>query len=742
MAGKKNRTQLQALFKTGAKPSEEDFRGFIDSVLNINDDGIEKPPGVDTPLKILARGDAENLLDCYAGDLNTWRLNQKPTGANPGLNVETGGISKLFLESSTGNLGLSTTQPTAKLHIQQSGSQDALRIDDEAKDTTPLIIDADGKVGIGKAIPATLLDVNGDTAIARSLSVGQTSTLTGNVGIGTAPGGEALKLNVAGNAAFSGTLSVTQTSYLKGNVGIGTAPSTETLKVSGTLSVSQESTLTGNVGIGTGANAAHKLTVCGGELALKVDNNENAQSILFQNSGGSYVWRIYRENIGDNKADLKIAGGATSDYTALTDYVRIQNNGNATFSGNLSVAGTGTSSFAGSVELSGKLTIPGAQKIVFADNNLSNNLKLQLWDGYGLGINNSTLFYAANGKHSWRDKNGANERMVLTTTADGELTVKGTGTSSFAGNLSVGGTTTTKAAIVGAFNLTSHINVDGAFYRKSGQTYIAVDDNFYIRDAANANNNIRFHFDTNSGSLGIGMTNPSKGKVQIQGYKETAKFGYGYLNRNSPTGKTSNTDGTNVYSLYANERIAASEFNAHSDVRIKQVKGRSNSQKDLQILQKLAITDYTLKDTIAHNNRPNKKVLGQQVAQVFPQAVSTHTDVVPDIFQPASISEGWVHLSGYDLKVGERIQLFVENQPPTIYTIEAITPDRFQISLDYEGAVFVYGREVDDFHVVDYNELAMLHISATQELCTIIDTLKCEVQYLKTHLITPQEIHQ
>ena len=94
-------------------------------------------------------------------------------------------------------------------------------------------------------------------------------------------------------------------------------------------------------------DAAHKLTVYEGELALKVSNNQNPQSILFQNSGGAYVWRIYRQDIGGNKADLKIAGGADSDYTALTDYIRIQNNGNTSFSNNISV--TGTSSFGGNV---------------------------------------------------------------------------------------------------------------------------------------------------------------------------------------------------------------------------------------------------------------------------------------------------------------------------------------------------------------------------------------------------------
>ena len=444
MAGKKNRNELQALFKTGVKPSEEDFRDFIESVLNSHDDGLEKPPGVETPLKILAHGEAENLLDFYSGELHTWRLNQKPTGASSGFNFEAGGVSKLFVERNTGNLGLNTPQPTAKLHIQRSGGQAALRIDDTSDDTTSLIVNADGKVGIGKANPAKLLDVNGEVAIAGVLSVAQTSALKGNIGIGTSPGGGDLKLNVAGNTALSGELSVSETSHLTGNVGIGAAPGAEKLKVGGTLSISHTSALMGNVGIGGGADKAHTLTIYGGELALKVDNNEKSQSLLFQNGGGAYTWRIYREDIGDSKADLKIAGGLNPNYTALADYIRIQNNGNTTFSGNLSVSGalsvTGTASFGSNISVKGKLEVPGDQQIVFTNTNTKNHLKLQLWGGYGLGINSSTLFYAANGKHSWRDANGANERMALTTAAKGGLTVKGSGKSSFAGNLGIGTT--------------------------------------------------------------------------------------------------------------------------------------------------------------------------------------------------------------------------------------------------------------------------------------------------------------
>ncbi|MCO6492331.1 MAG: hypothetical protein J5I98_28190 [Phaeodactylibacter sp.] len=93
---------------------------------------------------------------------------------------------------------------------------------------------------------------------------------------------------------------------------------------------------------------------------------------------------------------------------------------------------------AGGLRLNGAIDLPGAQRIRFADQDVSNNLKIQLWSGYGLGINSSTLFYAANGRHSWRDANGTNERMALETAANGGLAVKGTGDSSFAGRLSVG----------------------------------------------------------------------------------------------------------------------------------------------------------------------------------------------------------------------------------------------------------------------------------------------------------------
>jgi hypothetical protein len=83
----------------------------------------------------------------------------------------------------------------------------------------------------------------------------------------------------------------------------------------------------------------------------------------------------------------------------------------------------------------GSIQVDGTQQIKFTNTGSTNALKVQLWEGFGLGINAGTLFYAADGRHSWRDSSGTTERMALTTAADGGLTVTGTGISSFGGTV-------------------------------------------------------------------------------------------------------------------------------------------------------------------------------------------------------------------------------------------------------------------------------------------------------------------
>ena len=238
-----------------------------------------------------------------------------------------------------------------------------------------------------------------------------------------------------------------------------------------------------------------------------------------------------------------------------------------------------------------------------------------------------------------------------------------------------------------------------------------------------------------SANVGIGTNNPTKAKVQIEGYQAYKQLdGYSFLVKKTTTDRTGYawaSDQALSYSLYASDRIIASECHVFSDERIKEIYNRSDSQEDLKTLLQIEVTDYSYRDKIAKGNGQHKKVIGQQIAKVFPQAVSTNTDVVCDIFQFATLSDGWVTLTNHGLKTGERVKLIWGEDKSQIFTIEAVTPDTFQIDLDYCGDILVYGREVNDFHVVDYDALSMLHISATQALYQIISKLQQEVETLK-----------
>jgi hypothetical protein len=216
---------------------------------------------------------------------------------------------------------------------------------------------------------------------------------------------KALTLRSEGNtnpnlAVLTGSLKI------DGNL---TVNSTEKSSFAGSLTVSGDLTVNGTI---SGKIDTSKIT--SGVLAVDRIPNLSADKI---NSGVLAVDRI--PNLSADKI--------TSGVLAVDRIPNLSANKitSGLMNGNLSIKGSLTIG-------QGKINLDGDRQIVFTDSDTTNNLKLQLWTGYGLGINSSTLFYVADGNHSWRDSQN-NERMLLTTSANGGLTVKGTGISSFAG---------------------------------------------------------------------------------------------------------------------------------------------------------------------------------------------------------------------------------------------------------------------------------------------------------------------
>jgi hypothetical protein len=218
------------------------------------------------------------------------------------------------------------------------------------------------------------------------------------------------------------------------------------------------------------------------------------------------------------------------------------------------------------------------------------------------------------------------------------------------------------------------------------------------------------------------------------------------------------TDGN--ISIYASDRILATEFDAYSDARIKNITDISNTSKDLETLNALRITDYTMKDKVKYGNKPFKKVIAQDVEKVYPQVVSTHTDFIPNVYQLSNkiekVSNGYLlhftnkHNIGTNAK---RLQLLLPNkdamQQFDIVTIpndkEVIIVQRTPVgeatdlNADNADKIFVYGEEVNDFRTVDYEGLTTLNISATQELSKLIalqnkkiEAMEREIKFLES----------
>ena len=155
--------------------------------------------------------------------------------------------------------------------------------------------------------------------------------------------------------------------------------------------------------------------------------------------------------------------------------------------------------------------------------------------------------------------------------------------------------------------------------------------------------------------------------------------------------------------------------------------------RDLDTLLGIEITDYRYKDVIAHGDAPSKKVIAQQVEKIFPQAVNKQTGEVPDIYKLATIKDGWIALAT-DLKKGERVKL-ITDEAQAVYEVLEVRDGAFRTDFkSAAGKVFVYGREVKDFRNVDYDAIAMLNVSATQEMQREIDSLQTTLNWQQKRL--------
>ena len=208
-----------------------------------------------------------------------------------------------------------------------------------------------------------------------------------------------------------------------------------------------------------------------------------------------------------------------------------------------------------------------------------------------------------------------------------------------------------------------------------------------------------------NGNVGVGVLNPTNGALEVK----------------APS--------VGSYSVYAHGGVFAGSYCNSSDIRIKNNMSMSDSEQDLSIVRSIEITDYQYSDPKLSGDYV-KKLIGQQLYQVYPQAVKLDKGIINDIMTTGLMAGGYITLPEHSVQKGDTISLRIPDRSDQSYEVISTSVDGIQIQEDYNGEVMVLGREVDDFHYVDYDAVSMLSVSALQALADKADTQKQQIDFL------------
>jgi hypothetical protein len=587
------------------------------------------------------------------------------------LGTSTSGSSLRVLDN--GNIGIGTANPPSIFTVTGSNSS--------ISTSTPQLLITDGadtnerlRIGVDNTGSSSgFLQAWKEGTGAQSLLLNPNGGTVG-IGMGSVPAGSLFRLDIAGGLRVRTSIH----SVGNNNNGAGevVAGAHDYIGVNGdNVNSSFRGAVLRGYGNGTTSDAYNGL------------NASNAGVLQFQNCNGF---------IGTNGSPLSIGANSTEVMRITTDArVGVGTSAPVARFGVRSAAANSWPATSGAIPTGAMARFQGVDNLVLDFGaNSSSGAWLQSTDATNLGTNYNLIL----------NPNGANVGIGIKSPAT-RLDVNG-------GIRALGGAPVwSSVGYSTGFSFGTGGDTDGGMFSPSDGI---------LTWFANGNEKMRL---TAEGRIGIGTATPTAGlhvtTVALETYGTDARMVHNGAQDNN------NSVTANV-AIRADGVVRGGEYHVVSDERIKNIIGKSNSLPDLQTLLKIEITDYDYKDVIAMGNRPQKKVIAQQVEKVFPTAVRQGVDTVPDIFRNAPVKNGWVELAT-DLKKGERVSIIGSKNKATLEVLE-VADGKFKVELTSllgdADSVFVFGREVSDFRSVDYDAIAMLNVSATQELNRKIERLE------------------
>ena len=246
--------------------------------------------------------------------------------------------------------------------------------------------------------------------------------------------------------------------------------------------------------------------------------------------------------------------------------------------------------------------------------------------------------------------------------------------------------------------------------------------------------------------IGIGTNNPTNGLLHIYGNVAFSGSARKYLNNTITSWDNGNVSNEPV-SIWASNNLVANAFYAVSDRRIKNNIVDVPDNLALQQVRDIPCRYYEYIDKISKRSEKVIGFIAQEVNEVLPMAVNTGTDYIPNEY---CVLEGvsWEEIANTNGNVtykmssdltdvsGVNYKFYVSNDLSDNEIEKQIignSDDTFTFDVSYQN-VFCFGKEVDDFHIIDKNQIFALHHSAIQEIDKQQTADKLEISQLKQQL--------
>ena len=248
---------------------------------------------------------------------------------------------------------------------------------------------------------------------------------------------------------------------------------------------------------------------------------------------------------------------------------------------------------------------------------------------------------------------------------------------------------------------------------------------FRVGNAAGATPTTAMYINT-SGYVGIGTTTVSYPLVVW-----TSGGAYSPGGNNpyiiSPTISVQNTSGYGIVSgWFQKDVIAGGAVGTFSDLRIKNnVQPITNA---LETIDRLEMVSHGYIDHVQNRQSCSFGLIAQQVKHIVPDAVLLTTDYIPDIMCTPLTSEvdgDHVILTfdhPVDLAVNNLLRLILKDRQVE-QKVSYVSQDQTVIHVSawsnpdpIHDQIFVYGKQVDDFHILDKPKMGLLALAGVKEL--------------------------